>query len=229
MRVLLIVPAFNEAENLERVVGMIKQACPEYDYIIINDGSTDGTALLCREHGYPMLDLPVNLGLAGGFQAGVRYAELMGYDAVLQFDGDGQHDAHYIRELVDKMERDDNDIVIGSRYINEKKPWTPRMIGSRLLGTVIKLTTGTTIKDPTSGMRLFGWRVFHVFSSKMNCAPEPDTLCYLLRSGAKVSEIQVKMQERIAGESYLNWTRSLEYMINMVISILFVQWFRRRQ
>lgn len=228
MRLLIVIPAYNESENIERVVHMLESACPEFDYVVVNDGSKDATARICREKGYPLLDLPVNLGLAGGFQLGMRYATEKGYDAVLQFDGDGQHDPHYIRKMVRIMEREDVDIVIGSRYMTENKPWTARMIGSRVLTTAIRLTTGKTIKDPTSGMRLFGKRVLEEFASEINYSPEPDTLCYLMRNGVSVVETQVEMHDRIAGESYLNLVRSMDYMLGMCVSIFFVQWFRKR-
>lgn len=228
MRLLIVIPAYNESENIERVVTMLRDACPEYDYVVVNDGSKDDTARICREKEYPLLDLPVNLGLAGGFQLGMRYATEKGYDAVLQFDGDGQHDPRYIREMVALMEREDVDIVIGSRFVTEKKPWTARMIGNRFLQMAIRLTTGQNITDPTSGMRLFGRRVLREFASDINYSPEPDTLCYLMRNGVRVAETQVEMHERIAGESYLNLFSSMDYMLCMGVSIFFIQWFRKR-
>jgi len=120
MRILVIIPAYNEAENIERVVENLIQNYPQYDYVVVNDGSKDNTAKICRMRGYELLDLPVNLGLTGAFQTGMRYANAKGYDAAIQFDGDGQHDPSYIAEMVETMERDQCDIVIGSRFCNEK-------------------------------------------------------------------------------------------------------------
>ena len=229
MKILIIIPAFNEQDNIVRVVESLRQNYTEYDYVVVNDGSRDKTAQLCREHNYSLLDLPVNLGLPGAFQAGIRYANQNDYDAAIQFDGDGQHDAGYIAKMVERMEQDLCDIVIGSRFCTEPKPKTLRMLGSRLIGFAIWLTTGKKVNDPTSGMRLFNRKMINIFANNINYGPEPDTVSYLLRCGANVSEVQVEMHERIAGESYLNLSRSIRYMLNMFISILLVQFFRPKE
>ena len=227
-KLLIIIPAYNEAENIERVVNNLIKNYPQWDYLVINDGSKDRTAEICRENGYPLLDLPVNLGLAGAFQAGIRYAYQNGYEAAIQFDGDGQHDPKYIESMLEKMEREKLDIVIGSRFCEAKKPHTLRMLGSTLITWAIRLTTGKKVADPTSGMRLFNANILKNFSNSINYGPEPDTVSYLLRCGASISEVQVEMHERIAGTSYLNLGRSVRYMLNMFVSILFVQFFRPR-
>lgn len=227
-RILTIIPAYNEAENIERVVDKLKLVCCDLDYLIVNDGSYDNTAFICEKKRYPLLNLPINLGLAGAFQAGIRYAAQNGYDAVLQFDGDGQHDPGYIKTMLERMEKDSLDIVIGSRFYERKKPHTLRMLGSSLISFAIRLTTGQKITDPTSGMRLFNLTKLNQLSKSINYGPEPDTISYLLRCGAKIKEVQVEMHERIAGTSYLNLARSARYMLNMFISILFVQFFRPR-
>lgn len=227
-KLLIIIPAYNEAENIERVVDNLTENYPQWDYLVVNDGSKDRTAEICREKGYPLLDLPVNLGLAGAFQAGIRYAYQNGYTAALQFDGDGQHEPAYIESMLKKMEQEHLDIVIGSRFCEEKKPHTLRMLGSTLITWAIRLTTGRKVSDPTSGMRLFSANVLKNFSNSINYGPEPDTVSYLLRCGASISEVQVEMHERIAGTSYLNLGRSVRYMLNMFVSILFVQFFRPR-
>lgn len=228
LNLLIIIPAYNEAENIERVVDNLTENYPQWDYLVVNDGSKDRTAEICWEKGYPLLDLPVNLGLAGAFQAGIRYAYQNGYTAALQFDGDGQHDPAYIAAMLQKMEQENLDIVIGSRFCEGKKPHTLRMLGSTLITWAIRLTTGRKVSDPTSGMRLFSANVLKNFSNSINYGPEPDTVSYLLRCGASISEVQVEMHERIAGTSYLNLGRSVRYMLNMFISILFVQFFRPR-
>lgn len=226
MKILVIIPAYNEAGNIERVVVDLKQRGGDVDYIIVNDGSKDDTAKICRDKGYPFLDLPVNLGLAGAFQTGMLYAFRQGYDAAIQFDGDGQHDPAYIIPMAELMERENCDIVVGSRFCQEKKPRSLRMLGSSLISATIRLTTGKKITDPTSGMRMYGARLLKRFADGMNYGPEPDTLAYLMRHGARVQEMQVVMHERIAGTSYLNLGRSVRYMLNMFISILFIQFFR---
>ena len=154
-KVLLIIPAYNEEKNVERVVEEIRLNHPELDYVVINDGSKDDTAKICRRNGYNLVDLPVNCGLPGAFQTGMRYAHYMGYEYAIQYDGDGQHNPEYIKGMFEFAENNNLDVVIGSRYINEKKPVTARMIGSNLISGCIFLTTGKLIKDPTSGMRLY--------------------------------------------------------------------------
>lgn len=228
MKTLIIIPAYNEGENIERVVNNLIENYPQYDYVVVNDGSKDDTAKICREHGYNLVDLPVNLGLAGAFQTGMKYALYHGYDYAIQYDGDGQHNPEYIAGMIKKAEEKELDIVIGSRYAEEKKPFTPRMMGNTLIEICIWMTTGKKIKDSTSGMRLYNRRMIKKLASTMNYGPEPDTIAYLIRCGAKVDEYQVHMNDRMAGESYLNLTRSIKYMFHMCSSILIVQWFRKR-
>lgn len=228
MRLLIVIPAYNEAANIKRVVDNLIENFSQYDYIIVNDGSKDDTAKICRENDYNLLDLANNLGLTGAVQAGMRYAYQNNYDAVLQFDGDGQHRPEYIKDLLDVMQEKNVDIVIGSRFVTEKKPKTLRMLGNNLIAGLIRLTTGKYIKDTTSGMRLYGRRVIEEFSRNINYAPEPDTISYLIKSGMTVDEVQVTMDERIAGESYLNFAKSIKYMILQCFSIVFIQAFRRR-
>lgn len=228
MKLLIIIPAYNEQDNIERVVNNLIENFPQYDYVVVNDGSKDRTAEICQENGYNFLDLPVNLGLAGGFQAGMKYAKRKGYDAAIQFDGDGQHDPEYISTMLEAMGSSQVDIVIGSRFIQGKKPKTLRMFGNNLIQACIFLTTGKNIADSTSGMRLFNKKMIKKLANTMNYGPEPDTLAYLIRCGARIKEVQVDMQERVAGESYLNLTRAIKYMAHMVTSILVIQWFRKK-
>ena len=228
MKILVIIPAYNEEGNIERVVNDLITNYPQYDYVVINDGSSDNTATICKKNHFNLIDLPINLGLAGAFQTGVKYGYEQGYDAVLQYDGDGQHQAQYIDKMKKTMEEQEADIVIGSRFVERKKPHGLRMLGARLLKYSIKLTTGQSIADPTSGMRLINKRMLKEFAYLMNYGPEPDTVAYLMRNGAKVSEVQVEMSERIAGESYLNIRNSIKYMFRMCASIFFLQMFRKR-
>lgn len=226
MKVLIIIPAYNEAENIKRVVDNLIENYPQYDYIVVNDGSKDDTKKICKENNYNLLDCSVNLGLAGAVQTGFLYAYENGYDAALQFDGDGQHQPQYIADMLSSLQ--DADIVIGSRFVTEKKPKSLRMLGSNVIEVCIKLTTGVKLSDPTSGMRLFNREMMKAFAYNMNYGPEPDTISYLMRCGAKVKEVQVEMLERIAGESYLNLKRSIQYMVRMCMSILFIQRFRKK-
>ena len=229
MKILIIIPAYNEAENIERVVDDLIENYPQYDYVIINDGSTDDTRKICARRGYNLLDLPINVGLSGAIKSGMRYANYYGYDYVLQLDGDGQHDPMYIRDLQACMEQTGADIVIGSRFKTERKPINSRMIGSQLITTAIFLTTkGKYIGDVTSGMRLFNKKMIKRFGYDMHYSPEPDTLAYLLNCGVKIEEVQVQMHERIAGVSYLNFKSSIWYMMKMMFSIFLFQWVRKR-
>lgn len=227
MKVLVIIPAYNEEENIERVVENLEKNYPEFDYVVINDGSKDKTVQICRENGYNYIDLPINLGLASAFQTGVKYAYRNDYDYAIQFDADGQHRAEYIRKLQDKME-EGYDIVIGSRFVEKKKEKSLRMLGSRMISGAIKMTTGFKLKDPTSGMRMLNKKMIKEFALNLNYGPEPDTISYLVKKGARITEVQVEMDERIAGESYLNLKRSMIYMLRMTLSILFIQNFRKK-
>ncbi|MDD6633474.1 MAG: glycosyltransferase family 2 protein [Lachnobacterium sp.] len=225
-KVLLIIPAYNEADNIVRVVEKLISNYPNFDYVVVNDGSKDDTAKLCRENGFNLVDLPLNCGLAGAFQTGMKYALENGYEYAIQYDGDGQHNPEYIEKMAEMAEKEKLDVVIGSRFVDKKKPFTARMAGSRIITACIKITTGKTIKDPTSGMRMFNKRMIKKLACNMNYGPEPDTVAYLLKCGAKIEECQVEMNDRVAGESYLNFSRSVRYMANMCASILIVQWFR---
>lgn len=229
MKCLIIIPAYNEALNIEQVVDRLIADYPQYDYVVVNDGSKDETAAICRARGYNLVDLKVNTGLAGAFQTGMKYAYALGYDCAIQFDGDGQHNPDYIADMIEKMQKENLDIVIGSRFVTEKKPLSARMIGNTLIEGCIFLTTGKRIKDPTSGMRLFNRRMIKKLAYSMNYGPEPDTIAYLINCGAKVAEYQVAMNERTAGESYLNFTRTIRYMTTICCSILILQWFRKRE
>ena len=226
--VLVIIPAYNEEANIGRVAENLVRNHPELDYVIVNDGSADRTAEICRENGYCLLDLPVNLGLAGAFQAGMKYADRKGYRFAVQFDGDGQHRAEYISPMREKMEEGYN-IVIASRFVTEKKPHSMRMLGSRILATAIRLYSGASIADPTSGMRMYDRRMIHLFANQINYPPEPDTVSWLVKNGAKVAEVQAVMDERTGGVSYLTPMNAVRYMTRTLISILFIQSFRVKE
>ena len=229
-KVLIIIPAYNEAENIERVVDNIIRNYPQYDYVIVNDGSSDDTRKICKKRGYNLLDLPINVGLAGAIQSGMKYANYYGYEYAIQIDGDGQHLPEYIERMLLTMNRTNCDIVIGSRFKTERKPITARMMGSQLITYAIYITTkGKYIGDVTSGMRLFNKSMIKRFGYQINYGPEPDTLAYLINCGIKIEEVQVKMEERIAGTSYLNVGNSIRYMVQMLFAILIFQWFRVRK
>ena len=222
MKTLVIIPAFNEAGNIENLTKELISF--GYDYLIINDGSTDNTSEILRKNGYSFLDMKENVGIAGVTKVGFRYAYENGYDGAIVIDGDGQHPPGYIHILLSEISNG-NDYVIGSRFVDRKKPLNLRMIGSRILCKLIRAKTGAVVTDPTSGMRAMGRKVLEDFAENMNFIAEPDALCYVLRRGYKVKEIQVEMKEREAGVSYFaNPLKSIRYMVTVIISILFVQW-----
>lgn len=225
-RLLVIIPAYNEEESISSTVDELTSTLPGVDYVVVNDGSKDGTERICLEHGYNYVSLPVNSGLTVGFQTGMKYALRNGYDYALQFDADGQHRPEYISKMLDLAVAEDVDIVIGSRFVNKCKEVSARMLGSRIITVAIKLTTGKRVADPTSGMRMFNGKMIERFANDDSLNPEPESISYLMKKGAKVREVQVEMRERQAGESYLNIPKSIAYMARACISILFVQWFR---
>lgn len=188
MKVLVIVPAYNEALNIEKTVKDLQENAKEFDYVIINDCSKDNTKEVCEKNKYNIISLPINYGLTSGIQIGMKYAYENDYDVVIQFDGDGQHNAKYIRNLVKEIEDKNADIVIGSRFVTNKKPKSIRMLGSNIIQLAIKLVTGKTIKDPTSGMRAYNKKAIEQFVINSSLTPEPDTLVYMMKKKMKVKE-----------------------------------------
>lgn len=225
---LIIIPAYNEQDNIVSVVQEITTQYPQYDYVVINDGSTDATRKICAQHGINMLDLPVNLGLSGAIRSGMKYANYYGYEYVVQLDGDGQHSPEYISDMLRCMEQTQADIVIGSRFKTQRKPFNARMVGSQLITYAIWLTTkGKYIGDVTSGMRLFNKRMIKMFGYRINYRPEPDTLAFLLNHDVRIEEVQVTMRDRVAGSSYLNMKTSFFYMLHVLFNVLVFQWVRK--
>lgn len=226
MKTLVVIPAYNEALNIEKTVHDLEVNAPDVDYVVVNDGSKDNTLEVLKKNHFNYIDGFCNLGLFGAVQTGFKLALKEDYDVVIQFDGDGQHSAKYIEPLVKEIEKG-NSIVIGSRFVDEKKPFTARMIGSRFIAGAIKLVTGKTITDPTSGFRAYDKACIIDYALEMNNPPEPDTLVYMLRKQRKIKEIQVQMSEREFGESYLNLVNTIKYMSRMMVSIFLIQPFRK--
>ena len=226
MRILAIIPAYNEEDCLEQTIRDLEAACPEFDYLIVNDGSTDATRDICERNGFSHVTLSVNSGLAVGFQTGMKYAERHGYDAAVQFDADGQHLPEYIPIMAKAMEDEQASIVIASRVLAGEGPTGARGIGSKMISALIHLTSGMRITDPTSGMRMYDRDIIVQFAHGRDLTPEPDTIALLARKGAKVTEIPARMRERQGGESYLDLPHVVSYMTRVFFSILFFQWFR---
>lgn len=227
MKVLIIIPAYNEAENIEKTVKDVMDNT-NYDYLIINDCSSDNTKEVCEKNNFNILSLPINYGLTSGIQVGMKYAYENNYDIAIQFDGDGQHQAKFLNDLVKEIEENNCDIAVGSRFVTEKKPFTMRMLGSNLITAAIKLTTLKTIKDSTSGMRAYNKKAIELFVKNSSLTPEPDTMVFMIKRNLKIKEIQVEMKEREFGESYLKPLRAMQYMINVMFSIVFVRSITRR-
>ncbi len=225
-RTLVAIPAYNEEDCIRNTVCELRQIAPEFDFVVINDGSRDRTLSICKGLDCDIIDMPINCGLTVGFQTAARYAVDHGYDYMVQFDADGQHRPEYIKALVDKAQSAGSDIVIGSRFVNVRKDKTLRMIGSRMITVLIKILTGKRISDPTSGFRLFGRDVLKRYYYNNTLNPEPESLALFLKQGYSISEVQVKMRERQGGESYLNPVRSVQYMVRVFVTLLIVQWFR---
>ena len=222
MKTLIIVPAYNESLNIQKTIHDITSNT-NFDYIIINDSSKDNTLEVCKKNNFKVLTLPANFGLTSAIQLGMKYAHIHNYDIAIQFDGDGQHKAIYLQSLVDAIQYENCDIVIGSRFVSIKRPTSLRMLGSILISFAIRCVKGKIIKDPTSGMRAYNKKVIEEFSINSSLTPEPDTLVYFLKKGYHVKEVQVEMDEREHGESYLNFSKSIEYMMNMFLMIIFIR------
>lgn len=223
MKKLIIIPAYNESKNISNVIKDLKINAPEFDYIIINDCSKDNLKQVCIEKEYNIINLPVNLGIGGGMQTGYKYAFENGYDIAVQFDGDGQHDAKYIQSLLDTMIDNDLDMVIGSRFLEKEgfQSSFSRRTGIKFLSSLIKVVTGKSILDVTSGFRMVNRRVIEEFCTYYpKDYPEPETIVSVLRKEGRVAEIPVVMKERVEGESSIDFGKSIYYMIKVSIAIM---------
>ncbi len=220
---LVIIPAYNEEESIVRTVADVRENAPSFDYIVVNDCSTDRTRTICRQNGFPMLDLPVNLGIGGAVQTGYRYAKEHGYELAVQFDGDGQHEARYLEEMAQRMEEEGLDMMIGSRFITHEgfQSSALRQFGIRYFTALIRLRTGHTVTDPTSGMRMAGRRLIECFADDYpKDYPEPESVTSILRSGASVREMPVQMRERQGGVSSISLLKGGYYMIKVSAAVL---------
>ena len=223
MKKLIIIPAYNESASIETTVGTIQKYAPEFDYIIINDCSTDDTLTICQTNNFPVVDLSLNLGIGGAVQTGYLYAYDNGYEAAVQVDGDGQHDPAFLNEMTRHLEQHQLDMVIGSRFIEMKgfQSSAIRRMGINYFSGLIKLLTGKRITDPTSGLRMVGRRAIKSFANNYpKDYPEPESVVSILRKGMKVEEIPVVMKERQGGVSSISAGRSVYYMIKVTLAIL---------
>lgn len=223
MKSIVIIPAYNEEKSIVKTVQDICEHAPEFDYIIINDCSTDHTLDICRENQLHVLNLPINLGIGGAVQTGFLYAYTNGYDYAVQFDGDGQHDARYLQKMRDYMAEQKADMLIGSRFLEKEgfQSTGMRRFGIRYFSVLIKLLTGVTITDPTSGMRMINRDIIALYSeSYPKDYPEPESVVSIINRGKKVLEYPVEMRKRMEGTSSISPLKSVYYMIKVTLAIL---------
>lgn len=220
MKVLVIIPAYNEADNIVAVAESVAMA--GFDHLVINDGSTDSTLETCRLHGLNVLDLKINLGIGGAVQAGHKYAFKHGYDIDIQFDGDGQHDASYLPALIAAIESG-ADLAIGSRFLEKTDGFQSsalRRVGIRWLSFWIKAFTRTRTTDPTSGFRACSRNAIRLFCSQYPTDyPEPESIVTAIKHGLSVAEVPVIMHERQSGSSSIRALGSLYYMVKVSLAI----------
>jgi glycosyltransferase involved in cell wall biosynthesis len=220
MRVLIVIPAYNEEANILNVVEDVRSA--GYDYVVINDGSTDDTARVCEANGINYVNLIQNLGIGGAVQTGHLYAYTHGYDVDIQVDGDGQHDISYVPDLV-RAVQDGADLAIGSRFVEESDGFQSsfmRRVGIKWLKHCIKLFTGLTINDSTSGFRASGRRAIELFAhSYPSDYPEPESIVAANKQGLVVREVPVAMRERQGGTSSINALKGAYYMVKVTLAI----------
>ncbi|MEG2923915.1 MAG: glycosyltransferase family 2 protein [Oscillospiraceae bacterium] len=223
LKTLVIIPCYNEEENIVTVVNRLRDVAPQYDYLIVNDCSTDKSELICKENGFNYISLPVNLGIGGGVQSGYLYACEHGYDITVQMDGDGQHNPKYLNAVVDPVASGELDMCIGSRFINKQGFQTSfmRRLGINIISVLIKVLCGMKVRDTTSGFRACNKELTAFYS--MNYAqdyPEPEAIISAVLEGYRVGERPVLMEERLGGESSISSFRSAYYMIKVTISLV---------
>ena len=222
-KVLLIIPAYNEEESLRSLIEEIKAVCPEVDYLVVNDCSSDDTERLLEELGANYITLPCNMGIGGAVQSGYRYAAQNGYDIAIQIDGDGQHDVRFVKDMVKLIEDKQADVVIGSRFIDKEgfQSSQARRIGIRILSMLIRLMCGAKVKDVTSGFRAVNRRFIELFAENYpDDYPEPEVIVTAKLYGAVIKELPVVMRERTTGRSSINLKRSIYYMIKVSLAII---------
>lgn len=223
MKKLVIIPAYNECGSILKAVRDIKEHAPEFDYVVINDCSTDETLDICRKYHLNHVNLSVNLGIGGAVQTGYIYGCQYGYDVAVQFDGDGQHDGAYLEMMAQKLVETGSDMVIGSRFIEREGFQSSglRRVGIRYFSVLLKFLTGKRVTDPTSGMRMVNRDVMQIYAQNYpKDYPEPESVMAILRMGKKVTEVPVIMKEREEGTSSIGGFRSVYYMIKVTLAIL---------
>ncbi|WP_025773431.1 glycosyltransferase family 2 protein [Neomoorella thermoacetica] len=219
---LVIIPAYNEAATIGQVIKNIKRWC-DADILVVNDGSTDGTSAAAREEKVAVIDLPCNLGIGGAMQTGYRYACQHGYEFAVQVDADGQHDPRFIEDLIHPLRAGKVDLVIGSRYIENRnyRGTLARRAGSWFFTFLLKLFTGQAIYDTTSGFRAINRQVLAEFARHYpSDYPEVEVIMQLLRRGYRIKEIPVVMYPRKGGHSSITMLKSVYYMFKVSLAMV---------
>ncbi len=222
LRHLVIIPAWNESQSIRHVVQSLRQLHPQIDIVVIDDGSTDNTARSVPPQA-KVISLPFNLGIGGAMQTGYRYALMHGYDIAVQVDADGQHPPQELGKLLPPLLEGRCDMVVGSRFLQkglyEQSP--SRMVGIRLLNHLIRLLTGQTITDCTSGFRAVNRRVIAAFAYWYpDDYPEPEVVLLLRRAGFSIAEVPVRMDQRHAGRSSISFLRGLFYLVKVSVALI---------
>lgn len=220
---LIIIPAYKEADNIEKLVDNIIENYPQYDYVIVNDGSKDDTRKICKRKGYQFLDLPINLGIGGAVQTGYKYAEREGYDIAIQIDGDGQHDVSQLDKVIAPLVQGEADIAIGSRFIEKEgfQSSSMRRFGIRFLSSLIRLCTGKKVLDVTSGYRAVNRRFIEIYAENYpSDYPEPEAIVAAVMHRGRIKEVPVIMKERQTGTSSIRAWKSVYYMLKVTLAIL---------
>lgn len=223
MKILIIIPVYNEEDNIETLIHCIEQQFPQYDYLVINDCSTDKTLSVLETLNANYTTGAVNLGIGGAVQTGYRYALQNNYDIAIQVDGDGQHDISFIPALVQPIINNEADICIGSRFIRKEgfQSSATRRLGINLLSFLIFLCTGQKIKDVTSGFRAVNRKFIQIYTKDYpQDFPEPEAIVSAVMHRGRISEVPVIMQERTSGSSSIHSWKSLYYMIKVSLAIL---------
>ena len=223
-RVVAVVPAYNESGAIGRVVGEIRAARPGIDVVVVDDASADDTAAVAEAHGATVLRLPFNVGIGGAVQTGFRYAVEEGYERAVRLDGDGQHDAAEIGRLFEPLERGEADLVIGSRFVDDGGSYRPpfaRRLGIRVFARLVSLLGGQRVTDTTSGFIALDRAGIELFAREYpHDYPEVEATLVALRSGLRLSQVQVEMRERETGASSITFVRSLYYIVKVLLALL---------
>lgn len=221
-KILVIIPAYNEAESIGRVIEKTQQRFPVSDILVVNDGSSDSTSAISKQKGAMVLDLSYNLGIGAAMQAGYKFADRMDYDIAVQCDGDGQHHPAEIKKLVNALINDGVDMALGSRYLRKKRFRSEvfRRVGILIFSRVLSLIVGQKLTDTTSGFRAVNREVIKSFATNYPVDyPEPEALVLLHREGFAIKEISVNMSSRKGGNSSITLWRSIYYMVKVLLAI----------